>query len=265
MKEGMRRAGWDDLSRELDAWMVEGRVATLWWRDDDAIKVTGALETMLEICKNTRTPLAVAVIPAHAENELRQRIVRCEGVCVLQHGFAHANHEPEGSKKSEFGVLRETGSVESELRQGHERFADWETFVPVFVPPWNRIDDRFLDLLPRLGVIGISTFKARKARYSVPGLQAANCHVDIIESKNGARCFIGVGAALRALIDHLSSRRLGRVDRGEPSGILTHHLDHDEESWTFMEQLLNLIANHPAGRWLGAKEVFINPSQHETV
>jgi len=265
MKEGMRRAGWDDLSRELDAWMVEGRVATLWWRDDDAIKVTGALETMLEICKKTRTPLALAVIPAHATDGLRQRIVGLEGISVLQHGYAHANHEPEGIKKSEFGANREVGPVESELREGLKRLAEWESFLPVFVPPWNRIDVRFLGNLPRLGLVGISAFKARKTCYSVPGLLAGNCHVDIIQSKDGTRGFIGMGAALRAMIDHLSSRRLGRVDRDEPSGILTHHLDHDDESWTFMEQALSLIANHPAGRWLGAKEIFINPSQQETV
>ena len=38
-------ATWNDLQAELDQWGAEGREATIWWRDDDAIAtVVGILK-----------------------------------------------------------------------------------------------------------------------------------------------------------------------------------------------------------------------------
>ena len=256
MGEGTDEAGWNDLIREFDAWQAEGWTATLWWRDDDATEVTGALEKMLEISDSTKTPLAVAVIPARAGSALRDRLSCHHRVDVLQHGFAHVNNEPEGGKKSEFGISRDAGQVNSEIRRGRDILSGWRPFLPVFVPPWNRIDTRFLDVLPALGFRGISCFNARQAHWPVPGLVGANTHIDIIQKRDGERRFIGVGPAISALVKHLSSRRLGLVDRREPSGMLSHHLDHDSESWLFLEHLFRLVGNHSATRWLTASEVF---------
>ncbi len=183
---------------------------------------------------------------------------------MLQHGFAHTNHQPEGSKKSEFGAGRDMVQVETEMRQGLEQLSEWDSFLPVFVPPWNRMDHRFLGVLAKLGIVGLSCFKARQVKNPASGVMSVNTHVDVIKSQGGGRHFIGVGPALEALIDHLSSRRLGRVDRDEPTGILSHHLDHGEDCWTFLEQLVRLITNHPAGRWLGATEIFNLSPEQET-
>ncbi len=256
MSEETRRAGWEGLADELDAWRAAGRGATLWWRDDDAVGVTDALETMLEIGASTRTPLALAVIPARAETALRDRLDAAEGVGVLQHGFAHLNHQPEGGKKSEFGGARDSGQAEAEISEGRKILSGWRSCRPVFVPPWNRIDPRFVEILPKLGIAAISTFKARPEPNPAPGLLAVNCHVDIIQSRAGGRHFIGAGAAVQAITDHLSSRRRGRVDSDEPTGILTHHLDHNNDGWRFLERLLGTVGDHPAARWLDAADVF---------
>ena len=39
---------WADLGAELGQWAAEGREATLWWRDDDAIEPTPALDRMID-------------------------------------------------------------------------------------------------------------------------------------------------------------------------------------------------------------------------
>src|ERR1044071_5855240 len=54
-------ADWTDFERELEAWGGSGQVATLWWRDDDAVRVTPALARLLGCAGET--PLALAVIP----------------------------------------------------------------------------------------------------------------------------------------------------------------------------------------------------------
>jgi hypothetical protein len=258
-------ADWDDLNRELGAWQAEGLTATFWWRDDDAAEVTDALEKMFEISDSTETPLALAVIPARAGSRLRDRLSRRPRVRVLQHGFAHHNHQPPKAKKSEFGAAREAGQAADELGRGFDLLSPWPSFLPVFVPPWNRMERRFMAVLPKIGLTGISCFRARPARFPQPGLFAVNSHIDIINSGPGGRRFIGPGAALQAIIDHLSSRRLGRVDREEPSGILSHHLDHGGDSWAFLQQIIILIGNHPAARWLEASEVFRPETGQETL
>ena len=63
-------------------------------------------------------------------------------------------------------------------------------------------------------------------------------------------------AALGMAVTHLGSRRQGLVDADEPTGLLTHHLDHDATTWEFIENLLAIVTEHPAARWLGAREAF---------
>ncbi|MGH7029984.1 MAG: polysaccharide deacetylase family protein, partial [Stellaceae bacterium] len=111
-------ARWSDLSHELDRWGDEGRIATLWWRDDDAAAPGGRLDRLLEIAGTV--PVALAVIPAAAELGLAARLGApaarsgaAPPIAVLQHGWSHANHanRAAGAKKSEFSAARSDASV----------------------------------------------------------------------------------------------------------------------------------------------------------
>ena len=42
-------AEWPDLAVELDRWEEAGRIARLWWRDDDAVASTPRLDRLLQI------------------------------------------------------------------------------------------------------------------------------------------------------------------------------------------------------------------------
>src|SRR6185503_10933091 len=87
-----RRMSWDALDAELERWRAAGRVATFWWRDDDAVTDTPALRRLLELRASLDVPLALAVIPANADAALAALVP--PEVAVLQHGFAHRNHAP---------------------------------------------------------------------------------------------------------------------------------------------------------------------------
>ena len=67
---------WQQLSAELDQWQASGRVATLWWRDDDAAAVTPALERLLVLQRDRGVPLALAAIPARTREALARRLER---------------------------------------------------------------------------------------------------------------------------------------------------------------------------------------------
>src|SRR5215470_6504094 len=83
---------WSDFTAELDRWAAAGLPATFWWRDDDAVDVSPALERLLDLSRDRAAPLALAVIPATARPALAVRLAPEVAATVMQHGFAHRNH-----------------------------------------------------------------------------------------------------------------------------------------------------------------------------
>lgn len=248
--------GWSDLVRELDCWRGAGRSATLWWRDDDAVAPSEALDRLLRLAG--AVPLALAVIPAAAEAGLADWLTaRTTSVSILQHGWSHTNHAGEGGKKSEFPPGRPPAAVAAELAAGRKRLAALfgERALPVLVPPWNRLDARFVPLLATSGLSGLSRLGPRPATEAAPGIAVANVQLDLIAWR-ADRGFLGTEAALAGLVGHLRDRRLGRADPAEPTGILTHHLVQDRAAEAFLRRLVMLTAAHPAARWLDAGAAF---------
>jgi hypothetical protein len=251
---------WPDLLAEFDRWEEAGKVATLWWRDDDAVAPTARLGRLLAIASGV--PVSLAVIPADTERELAQwlahylRSAPKASVAILQHGCRHLNHSGVG-KKSEFPTERPTTEMACELAAGRARLSDlFGTLAqPVLVPPWNRFDDSLLGLLAHCGLTGISRARARSASSRALGIIEANIHVDLVAWKEN-RGFVGENSALGGLVEHLRARRLRDVCAGEPTGILTHHLVQDEATDAFLDRLITTSVVHPAVLWLDAGEIF---------
>ena len=259
MKSGPE-AAWRDLETELDRWQQAGRTASFWWRDDDAGVPTARLDRLLDLSRSvaaTPLPLALAVIPAEADRRLTERLRGHRHVGVLQHGWAHANHAPEGERTIELGDHRPARTVLRELDDGREHLARLfrGRFLPVVVPPWNRIAPSVARALPRHDYIGLSGAGARPWRRRRGRFATANVQIDIFEWQPRAR-FAGTGKVLGQAIRHLADRREGRADPDEPTGLMTHHLRHDTACWRFVERFLRQTAAHPAVRWLPARRVF---------
>jgi hypothetical protein len=252
-------ADWNDLDRELDAWATAGETATFWWRDDDAVTATPALQQLLALAAATAEPLplALAVIPAGADAHLAEALQEARHVTVLQHGYAHANRAPAGAKKSEFPAGREVAGALDELTQGTRQLMDLfgARALPVLVPPWNRIDPELAARLAEIGIRGLSGYGARRAPTAGAGTVVVNTHVDIMRW-HGRREFLGVQDCLALALAHLRARRQRRVDPAEPTGLLTHHLVHDAAAWRFLAELVQRSAGHRAARWAPAPELF---------
>jgi len=240
-------AAWTDLAGELDAWAAQGRVARLWWRDDDAVEATPQLETLIGLADGV--PLGLAVIPATARPNLAGILESAPLVTVLQHGWRHANHGGAG-KKSEFPATRPAKAVVADLAAGRDRLSDLfgARFLPVLAPPWNRFAPELDPLLPEAALIGLSGLA--RSRAPLPdGIAGIDVHLDLVEWR-GDRGFIGEDAALGGLVAELRARRLGE----EPNaavGILTHHLVMDATGAAFLADLLDLTRAHRAIRWIG--------------
>jgi hypothetical protein len=245
------------LEAELDRWSACGRRATLWWRDDDASRATQALARMLAIVASHPVPLALAVIPARLSGDLVDTLAEAPRCTVLQHGYEHRNHAPAGERSCELGAHRPVAASAVELVRGREQLqsAFGAQFLPVLVPPWNRIAPGVVATLAKLGYCGLSTFAPRSTASAAPGLAQCNAHVDPIAWRRG-RAFVGEDEAAGGLATHLALRRQLRVDPAEPTGLLTHHLDFDAAAWRFVESLLARTLAHPAVDWVSAAVAF---------
>ena len=222
---------WQALSDELDLW---AKPAEFWWRDDDAEAWTSALERLVEALEGI--PFALAVIPARADGDLPGTI--------LQHGWRHRNHAGQAEKKAEFGPHRCCEPMLAELEAGRERLQTLygARFLPVIVPPWNRIAPVLAARLPAAGWQGLSVFRPRWSAFET------NTHVDPVAWR-ARRCFRGEAGTLDDIATHLRARRLGRVDWSEPTGILSHHLVADARSFVFFRDLARFLTTHPRACW----------------
>ncbi len=254
---GEAGSAWAALEQELDAWQGLHRRATLWCRDDDACRDTPALRRLADLARQCDVPIALAVIPAALEASLVAAVADCPQLTFLQHGYAHHNHAPAAERSCELGPQRPVAASVAELAAGRRILgaAFGARLVATLVPPWNRIDRAIIAALPPAGFTGLSTFGPRPTRSPTEGLVQCNTHVDLIAWRSG-RTFIGVDRAIARLVLHLAARREGSVDAGEPTGILTHHLDLGENAWAFLQELFRRTRNHPGANWMRADEVF---------
>ena len=246
----MTEALWQDLTAALERAEQVGRTVTIWFRDDDAVTVTPALDRLAALARTHRVPVLLAVIPQGADSTLKRFVEAEPLLSVAQHGLSHTNHAAAGERAREIGGARPVDHVDSDLRTGRDllRTLFGPNSAEILVPPWNRIDDQLLPGLPGLGYKVLSTFGS--AQPNVPGLLMLPCTLDIIDWRHGRRCHPHqkLSAKLAALV-------LDAVETNQPIGLLTHHLAHDEEAWTFLEACLRKLAASPVIRFATARRL----------
>lgn len=249
----------EELDRELDAWLSAGLTATLWWRDDDAGEMSSGLDRLIALSERHGVVCGLATVPAWVADALAERLKGATSIEVLQHGYAHVNHAPRGQGLGawELGLHRPLEIVMAELTNGREMLSAKITgaVLPVVAAPWNHIDPALFEPMVEAGFVGVSAADARPTPCPVPGLLQVNGHCDPIKWKGGA-CFRGAEKSVRDMVEHLTARRVGEVDRTEPTGLLTHHRDTDGACWRFLDALMARTRAHGAAQWLAPSEIW---------
>jgi hypothetical protein len=241
---------WQQLDQELDRWHEAGLTLPLWWRDDDAVAPSPALDRLASLAQRLDFPVHLAVIPKDATKALADQVHTNPYLIPVVHGWAHFSHASPDDKKAEFGAHRSLAEMRAEAMQGLACLSDLfgPRLMPVFVPPWNRIAPQLVTELAGLGYLALSTFTPRLARLAAPGLVQVNTHLDPIAWKTG-RGLVNPDTLINQIVRQLADRRTGQADNDEPYGILTHHLVHDDAIWGFTETLLTRLIAGPARRW----------------
>ncbi|MDP3408536.1 polysaccharide deacetylase family protein [Bosea sp. (in: a-proteobacteria)] len=236
---------WRPLQVELDRWSVAGRAIKLWLRDDDAVAPSPALNRLAALGERFALPVLLAVIPMLAEPALAASLRAMPLLLPCQHGCWHRNHAPASARKSEFGLQRPAEELRAEIDEARLRLEDLlgPALLPVFVPPWNRIDPAHAALLPGLGFAGLSCFRGFGLGPS-GGPHLANTHLDIMDWGGGR-----IGRTPQDLVAEACRLLAGQRDAtaGDAElGLLLHHRDHDATAWAFLDSFLGWTRHHPA-------------------
>ncbi len=231
----------DALQDEISRWLESGKSPHVWWRDDDAIAVTPALERLAAVAGAHDAHVLLAVIPAHAQSELASYVAQHQHLSACVHGWSHTNLEPVTEKKCELGLHRSLEDVVADVRRGSARLDELfdGQLVPVLVPPWNRMREDLIPHLEAAGLRSLSMFGHKLLREH----GQVNTHVDVMDWKapQGAR-----GKSVETVRSELADALgVARQSEGGPVGILTHHLVHDEAAW---DAIASVVAE-PGLKW----------------
>ncbi|MDR6627442.1 polysaccharide deacetylase family protein [Caulobacter segnis] len=246
------------LGRELRLWAKAGRSPILWWRDDDARAPGEALDKLLDLSRRHDAPLTLAAIAGPHLAALVRRVEGEPNIEVAVHGFKHINRQPPGRGFGE--VVPEDGLewVRAQLRATVMAFHKAGARPTLFVPPWNNLAPQLVEAIGDSSLGAISAFGQEHA--SGDGVARLDTHLDVLRWKGGGR-FRGRWRFLSRMRRLMASRRVsGQWDA--PMGLLTHHMDHDAATWTFLDEFLAVFpmrarqdlttASPPASRALSA-------------
>ncbi|MGU3329712.1 glycosyltransferase [Methylobacterium mesophilicum] len=242
------RLGVIALREALDEAAASSRRVRFWWRDDDVVAATPALDRLIALAEAHDAPLLLAAIPSGIEPSLGVRLASAKAVRVAVHGLAHHDHAPPGEKAAEFGPHRpldaRVADAAAGLRIARERLPE-ALLLPVFVPPWNRFAPDLAAALPGLGYRGLSAVPGP----AIPGLVRADATLDPIDWR-GTRSVRDPDDLLRDLAAGIAR------DPSRPVGLLTHHRVHDAAIWAFVADLLAVLRDHPAVTCLDPQSLF---------
>lgn len=230
---------WSPLTTELAQWRRENLSLPFWWRDDDAVADTPALARLARLAQDIGLPVHIAVIPDLIEASLPPLVNSTPALIPVVHGWRHISHAPDGAKNAEFGQPRV--GADTELRNGLRRLhRDFGArLLPLFVPPWNRMDPVYFPVLAAAGYRAISAYGPRESAMA-EGLYRINTHIDPIFWR-GDRGLVPTDTLITGIVCTLRDRREGRSDITEPLGLLTHHLVHTEAVWDFSADVCRVL------------------------
>jgi peptidoglycan/xylan/chitin deacetylase (PgdA/CDA1 family) len=235
------------LGPELRRWTAGGHTPVVWWRDDDAREVTPAFDRLLALAHRFEAPITIAAVPDGHIKALARAAREGHGVELAIHGFRHENRAPPGLPSGEVNDLDRLADVMLDLGTALDVFRRAGVNPNLFVPPWNNAHPTLKKALGLQG-LSLSCYGQSRGQGEPTRLDA---HLDVMRWKPEPR-FRG---ALRFLLRArrlLAERRL-RQTWDEPVGLLTHHLDHDPDTWTFLEALLAVLKPVSRASIVGAK------------
>ncbi len=238
---GLRR----DLARAVERGVRHAGGATIaWFRADDVAIPGRRCRAMFEAFRAHGAPLSPALVPAWVSPERWAGLLEQAGGdsplwAWHQHGYKHANHEPPGARKCEFGEAVPRAAALAALRRGKAKLERilGPSFRPLFTPPWNRTSAQALEALAEAGFTAVSRYVLSRPRcpLAIPDFPV---FVDLHTRPDPDR-----EADRRRILRELSTGlALGQC------GIMLHHQRMNRRAEEFLHALLEVLRAAPGVR-----------------
>ncbi|WP_300464687.1 polysaccharide deacetylase family protein [Desulfobacula sp.] len=229
----------DAMQQTIEAALDAHGAVTVFFRADDIGVLSKNYQHLMALFLKYQTPLCLAVVPAWMTQSRWEAMAEFHGkketlFCWHMHGYRHMNHEIKG-KKQEFGAIRSTRALSSDLSRGHERLTAimGKNLTPVFTPPWNRCSPETLMLLKEKGFKAVSRSQG-SLPLSPPGLRDFPVHVDL-HTRKEQRAKEGWQTLLAEFTTGMND---------DACGIMIHHMRMNHQAFIFLEYLLALFAGY---------------------
>jgi peptidoglycan/xylan/chitin deacetylase (PgdA/CDA1 family) len=232
-----------DISERVTEILNRHSGATVFFRADDIAIPSARQNRLLELFAQHNAPLCAAIVPAWINRSRWQTICRrVQGKHRLfawhQHGWIHHNHEISG-KKQEFGPGASFVQKRRDIARGRDKLTDilGEHFLPVFTPPWNRLDLDTMHILQELGFLAISRYRGDRLP-TLPGLPDLSVNVDLHTRREDS-----AEAGWEGLFAELDRALATGV-----AGLMIHHQRMNDAAFAFLDALLPRLRAHPGIR-----------------
>lgn len=162
-----------DLARAVERGVrhAKGRQTIAWFRADDVAIPGRRNKAMFDAFRAHGAPLSPALVPAWVSADRWAGLLEQAGGdsplwAWHQHGYKHANHEPPGSRKCEFGDSVPYAAALAALQKGKAKLERvcGASFRPLFTPPWNRTSEHALAALAEAGFRAVSRYVLARPR-----------------------------------------------------------------------------------------------------
>ena len=227
---------------------ASSKTNTVFFRADDIGAPGKTFTQMIHLFQKHAVPLNLAVVPTWLTPTRWATLQKsCDTTPHLwnwhQHGWRHINHEPAG-KNQEFGPARTRGEKYRDLSRGQAHLQKLlaDAFIPVFTPPWNRMDQEGLDIVQERGFKAVSRDKNAVPTTDLPDFQIT---IDLHITKETEPL-----AALQAMLNALEKD----IAAGH-CGVMLHHQRMNRFALEGLDQLLAVVANTPGVQVKGFREM----------
>lgn len=130
--------------------MTRNRQTIVFFRNDDVNRMEPGLVEITRVLAGRGVGISHAVEPANLTDEVRDWLLaeRVRGVEIVQHGFAHIEHD-----RGEFGGSRSAADQRADLAEGLRimREAFGEHFFPAMSFPFGLYNEHSVPLIEELG------------------------------------------------------------------------------------------------------------------
>lgn len=227
--------GWrSDLTQFLSSKQVHGQDLHLFLRDDDVDEDEESLQQLMDIALARGVPMNLEIIPGRLTPggiAVLKNALRADPslFSLNQHGWIHANHEPEG-RKCEFGPARSLAQQLDDITRGKILLQSLleDRFFPAFTPPWNRCTAETYRVLNDLGFLVLSKDRGKEPidDYQFKDISTT---LDLYRWKGGVRM---------KTPSEIVGELITQMNDLPVVGLLLHHKVMDQEAFTFLDQLL---------------------------